>query len=60
MNMQQNTHVANESDAADISEVEQVLKELQTRNIKGRPRKVTRAEDKPASVFSRRPVRRFC
>lgn len=39
---------------------EQVLKELQTRNIKGRPRKVTRAEDKPVSVSGRRPVRRFC
>ena len=29
MNMQQNTNVTNESDAADISEVEQVLRELQ-------------------------------
>ena len=39
---------------------EQVLKELQTKNIKGRPRKVSVAEDKPVSVQRKRPVRRFC
>ena len=38
---------------------EQVLKELQTRNIKGRPRKVTRAEEKPVTVARKKPIRRF-
>jgi superfamily II DNA/RNA helicase len=38
---------------------EQVLKELQTRNIKGRPRKVTLAEEKPMVVSRKKPIRRF-
>ncbi|TYC84651.1 DEAD/DEAH box helicase [Acetobacterium wieringae] len=37
----------------------QVLKELQTRNIKGRPRKVTLAEDKPVTIARKKPIRRF-
>ncbi|MBC3889610.1 DEAD/DEAH box helicase [Acetobacterium paludosum] len=36
-----------------------VLKELQIKNIKGRPRKVTIAEDKPVTVQRKRPIRRF-
>lgn len=38
---------------------EQVLKELQTRNIKGRPRKVTLAEEKPIVASRKKPMRRF-
>ncbi|AFA49141.1 DEAD/DEAH box helicase [Acetobacterium woodii] len=37
----------------------QVLKELQTRNIKGRLRKVTLAEDKPVTIARKKPIRRF-
>ncbi|KNZ43318.1 DEAD/DEAH box helicase [Acetobacterium bakii] len=37
----------------------QVLAELQTRNIKGRPRKVSIAEDKPITLQRKKPIRRF-